>query len=138
MKDKNKNFKFLEHTGDIKFQAFGKTIEELFQNCAITMIYSQYKGQIKTKITKKIKVNGQDNESLLYNFLEEILFLIDSECFLTSKAKVKIKGNELTAELTGDNIKNYKMSFDIKAVTYNEMFVKNNEKEWVAQVVIDV
>ena len=136
------NFKFLEHTADIKFQAFGKTLNECFKNSVLAMINSQYKGKIKNKLKKKIKIKGKDLENLLYNFLEEILFLVDTKGFLTSRAKVKISKDRksLEAELIGDNIKNYKLSWDVKAITYNEMFVKIDEKKkiWTSQVVLDV
>ena len=33
-------YKFLEHTADIKFQAFGKSLEEVFSNCAYAMFNS--------------------------------------------------------------------------------------------------
>ena len=136
------NFKFLEHTADIKFQAFGKSLNECFENSALAMIYSQYDGKIKERIKKKIKVKGKDLENLLYNFLEEILFLIDTKEFLISKIKIKISKDKknLEASLIGDEIKNYKLTWEVKAVTYNEMFVKHDlkNKKWVAQAVIDV
>ena len=133
-----KKFKFLEHTADVKFKAFGKSIKEVFENSALALINSQYKEKINSIIKKKIKVSGKDNESLLYNFLEEILFLIDTKGFLMSKCKVRIKGFKLEADLIGDDIKNYNISIDAKAITYNEMFVKKEKKRWVAQVVVDV
>jgi SHS2 domain-containing protein len=133
-----KKFKFLEHTADVKFQAFGKTIEEVFENSGLALINSQYKGKIKAVKKKKIKVKGKDNEALLYNFLEDILILLEKG-FLTSKIKVKIKDKTLSAELTGDSTKNYEISVDVKAVTYNQMFVREEKKgKWIAQVVIDV
>ena len=40
-----KKFEFLEHTADIKFRAFGKTLEEVFENSALAVssIYSKEK-----------------------------------------------------------------------------------------------
>ena len=145
MKRTNRKFKFLEHTADVKFQAFGKNLEEVFENSGLALISSQYKGKVKAIKKKKIKVKGKDNESLLYNFLEEILILLEKG-FLTSKIKVKIKEKNknkiLEAELLGDSTKNYEISVDVKAVTYNQMFVREEKKgkkrQWVAQVVIDV
>lgn len=140
----NQKFKFLEHTADIKFQAFGKTLEKAFENSALAMFNAMYKGKIKQKTKKSIKVQGKDYESLLYNFLEEILFLLDSEGFFLSSCKVKIgkskNKNKLVAELQGDKAKNYRIGLDVKAVTYNEMFVKQNTKknQWICQVVLDV
>jgi len=133
-------YKFLKHTADIKFQAFGSTLESAFENSALAMANSMYSGKVLPKIKKIIKVKGKDLESLLYNFLEEILFLLDSTNFFISKIKIKInqKDNILVAELYGDNAKNYKIGLDVKAVTYNEMFIKKIKSQWICQVVIDV
>jgi SHS2 domain-containing protein len=131
-------FKFLKHTADVKFQAFGKTVEEAFENSSLAMFNTMYGGKVKTKIKKKIKVEGKDMEALLYNFLEELLFLLESKNLLLSEVKVKIKDKKLDAEIFGDDVNNYKINPSVKAVTYNEMFVKKIKDKWVAQVVLDV
>jgi len=135
-------YKFLKHTADIKFQAFGSSLEQAFENSALAMVNSMYSGKVRilAKIKKTIKVKGKNLESLLYNFLEEILFLLDSESFFVSKLNVKINKThtELTAEVYGDDAKNYSIGLDVKAVTYNEMFVKKIKNKWVCQVVVDV
>jgi len=131
-------YKFLEHTADVKFQAFGKTLEEAFENAALAVAKIMTDNKISPKIQKKIKISGNDKKSLLYNLLEELLFLIDTKNFLLSKIKkLKIKNNELTAILIGDtNIKKYEVKTHIKAVTYNDMLVK--EKPFKVQVVLDI
>ena len=137
-------FKFLEHTADVKFRAFGKTLEETFANSALAMFNSMFNGKIKEKIKERIKVNGKDLESLQYNFLEELLILFDSKEFFLAKVKnIKInqyknKEYKLEAEVSGDKAENYKLIHDVKAVTYNEMFIKKEKDNYVAQVVVDV
>ena len=136
-----KKFKFLEHTADVKFQAFGKTLEEVFENSVLAMFNILHKGKVKSEKKFKINVKGKDFESLLYNFLEEFLLLFDSENFFLSKIdKIEIdkKKFRLRAEISGDNTENYEMSTYVKAVTYNEMFVHKEKGKWVAQVVIDI
>jgi len=131
-------FKFLEHTADVKFQAFGKSLNETFENSALAMFNAMSDDKIKAKVKKKIKVSGKDNESLLYNFLEELLFLLDSKNFFLAKCKVKISGFNLIAEVWGDSVKNYETKVDVKAVTYNQMFVKKQGNMFICQVVLDV
>lgn len=134
-------YKYLEHTADIMFQAFGRTVEEAFENSAIAMFNAMYDGKIKENIKKKIKVSGRDFENLLYNFLEEFLVLMDSEGFFMASCKVKIKKiktYELEADITGDDAKDYAISLDVKAITYNNMFVKKEKDLWTCQVLIDV
>jgi len=138
-----KKYIFLEHTADVKFQAFGKTIEEAFANSASAMFNAMYDGKVKAIKKIKIKAKGKDFESLLYNFLEELLILMDSKNFFLSKIK-KIKINEkgkektLEAEALGDDAKNYRISLDVKAVTYNQMIVQSERGKWIIQVVLDV
>ena len=131
-------FKFFSHTADIKFRAYGKNIEESFENSVYALIKSISNSKIEESKKIKIKVSGKDMESLLYNFLEEFLFLLDSENFFVAKVKVKIKDFTLEAEAFGDSVKNYETHIDVKAVTYNNMFVKKEKDKWVAQVVLDV
>ncbi|MDP2672755.1 MAG: archease [Nanoarchaeota archaeon] len=134
-------FKFLAHTADIKFQAFGKTIGEVFKNSALALFNIIYDKKISEKMKFKIKAKGRDLENLMYNFLEEFLVLIDSKNFLPAKIKnlkLNKKNFKINAEVIGDDAKNYNVSEHVKAITYNEMFIKKIGGKWVSQVVLDV
>lgn len=134
-------FKILEHTADGKFQAHGITLEKAFENSALAMLSLMTKSKIKEKIKKKIKVKGRDIEQLLYNFLEEILFLLDGKNFVLSKIKnLKINKEKLTleAELYGDNAKDYEIFGNVKAITYNSMIIKKKKNKFIIQVVVDM
>jgi len=137
-----KRYKFLEHTADVKFQSYGSTIEEVFTNAAYALKDTITKGiEIKEKIKWTVNAGGKDDPALLYNFLEEFLFLFDSENFIFSKIlSFEMKNDEIKAEVIGDRVSNYKLSNDVKAITYNDMFVKQNKKDasWTCQVVLDV
>jgi len=135
-------YKFLSHTADVKFQAEGKTIEQAFSQAAGALKESICRDiKVKEKQKKEISVKGNDLEGLLYNFLEEFLFLLDAEDFLLAKIKdIKIdKQNfKLNATIVGDKASNYKFTNHVKAITYNEMFVKKQKNKWIVQVVVDV
>jgi len=135
-------YKFLEHTADAKFQAFGKTIGEVFENSSLAL-KEQISGKIKIKGNRKEKINakGKDFESLLYNFLEEILYMLEAGDFLFSKVKsIKIDKEKfrLNAVVLGDKASDYRFVNSVKAITYNDMFVKKKKDKWVSQVVLDV
>lgn len=135
---------FLEHTADAKFRAYGKTIEEAFSNAALAMFSVMAKTEkISPKIKKEIKATGADLKSLLYSFLEDLLFLMDSESFVLNKIKkIKIKKNkkfELSADAVGDIISDkYELHGEVKAVTYNEMEIKEEKGKFIVQVVVDL
>ncbi len=130
------SYKFLEHTADIKFQAFGETIEEVFKEAAMALKETMTKGvKIKSIKEKSFSIDGKDKESLMRNFLEEFLFFLDADFFMFSEIKeIEINGNILHCVVLGDDAVNYQISNDVKAITYNEMYVEEKE----CQVVLDV
>jgi len=135
-------YQFLPHTADIKFKAFGNSIEEVFSNSALAIKEIMHKGEVKSKKRKKIVVTGHDKENLLYEFLEEFLFLVETEGFLLSEiVDMEISEDDeeyrLTCELVGDS-GDYEIEEHIKAITYSDMYVKEHDGKWIAQVVVDV
>ncbi|MBL7054726.1 archease [Candidatus Woesearchaeota archaeon] len=138
-----KEYTFLEHTADAKFRAHGKNLEEAFTNAALAMfsiITDTHK--IKEKTTHDIECSSKDLKSLLYDFLEELVFLIDTENFLLSKVKelkiFKEKLYFLRAVVAGDEADNYETTGDIKAVTYYDMEIKQEKGKAMVQVVLDL
>ena len=141
-------YKFLPHTADVKFQAFGNSLEECFANAGMALVEIICKEKIKPVKRKTIRVKARDRESLLYNFLEEFLYLIEVGDFLVGEIreiKITSKKNkknrydkELVAEVWGDEISNYETEGDVKAITYNDMFVVKEGDRFKCQVVVDV
>ncbi|MFP4558436.1 MAG: archease, partial [Archaeoglobaceae archaeon] len=110
-------YEFLPHTADVKFRAYGKTLEEAFQNSAYAMtdIITDHE-QVKLTAEKTIHVESENKEALLYDFLEQFLILLDSEGFLLAKVKeLEIEDDKLTAEVMGDvHPENYEIGTHIK------------------------
>lgn len=133
-------YRFLDHTADVKFRAEGSTVEEMF-GFASDALNETIRGDIKIleQEEKSFEIKGKDKEELLYNFLEEFLFLLDSENFLVSSIKsISINENNLECVVVGDSAENYKFTNDVKAITYNGMFIKEEGGKFFCEVVLDV
>ena len=136
-----KNYKFLEHTADVKFQAYGKSLGEAFSNAALALTAVFSEDKVKGKIKEKVFVFGNDDKELLYSFLEEIIVLVDTKNLLLGKVrKIKINKGKLEAELLMDKAENYDIRGNVKAVTYNDMLIEQdkNKEGFMVQVVVDV
>jgi len=133
-------YKFIEHTADLKFQSFGKTLNEVFENSALALTSHLHDRKVKPLAREIFKIEGIDLEAIMFRFLEEVLFLFETEGFLVSEAKVKFTKDKkgLEAELVGEKETEKTARHYIKAVTYNDMFVKKIKNQFVAQVVLDV
>ena len=138
-----KKFKFLENVAiaDIAFEAYGKTLNELFENSAYAFFdMTANPKTIKPKIKKAIKLKNKDEKDLLYNFLSELIFLKDSQQLIFNKVKVSIKNNHLIANLIGDKINQEKQELrnDIKAVTLHLFDIKRDKKGYKTTIVVDI
>jgi len=135
-------FKFLKHTADIKIQVNEKNIESAFQTSALALKEVITDGiKIKPLLKKEIVISGLDLKALLYNFLEEFLFLLDSQGFIFSEFggfKLDEKKKKISCTFLGDNAKNYKFSNDVKAITYSEMKIVNRKGKVIIEFVLDV
>lgn len=142
-------YKFFDKTADAKFQAYGSTLEETFKNAQEAMMSLMYDVDelAENEFDKEIRdiiVEGNNLETLLYNFLEEIIFLMSAELVIGLINKIQIIHKEdtykLKAIIHGTQSINVESHGEIKAVTYNEMYVKFDEdtQKYVAQVVVDL
>ena len=139
-----KQYEFLPHTADAKFTAYGRTMDEAFANAAYAMFSVMVEPKtVKPKIKKMIKIEAEDRKSLLYDWLEHLLVLLDSENFiLSSVGRISItetdSGLSLDAEFSGDTISDsHNLEGFVKAVTYNDMDIKEKEGTWCLTVVVD-
>ena len=137
-------YRFLPHTADAKFQAFGKTLEEAFSNAALATASLMWNPEsIEKKKEHQIEIVGNDLKQLLNSFLEEIIYQLDSKMFLLSSAenvRIEKKGSRysLNALFKGDKYSDrYKIQGDVKAITYNEMKIETRD-HFMVQVVVDV
>ena len=141
-----KKFEFLEHTADLEFASYGKTLDECFENSArafFTAVLNPDSIEIKKK--RKIKLSAQDLETLLHDWLSELLFLFEVEFLVFKEFKVKIKklddrGYELSAEVSGEelNLEKHAIEAEIKAVTYHNLLVEKKNNFWSARVLCDI
>ena len=127
------------------FEAEGKNLDELFEAAGLATEETQIdlKG-IKPKIKKEIELKKDNIEMLLFDFLQELIFLKDAELLLFSKIKVSISGKEgnykLRASLEGEKIdpKKHELKVDVKAVTLHQYEVKKTNSGWRARVILDI
>ena len=138
-------FKFLEDVAiaDIAYVAYGKNLAELFENAALALsdITVNLKG-LKSKIKKEIKLKSKKIDTLLYDFLSEIIFLKDTQGLLFSKYDISIdeKKISLKAICQGEQIdrKRHELRNDIKAITMHLFEIKKEKNRYSATIVVDI
>lgn len=139
-------FKYLDDVAiaDAAFEAYGKTLEDLFSTCAFaTFEVMADTKKIEQKKTIKIKLKAKDVETLLFDFLSELIYIKDKERMLFNKFDLKIeqgKVYKLEGKLKGEKTDQgkHKVRLDVKAVTYHLFEVKRDKNKWRAKIILDV
>lgn len=138
-----KPYEYLEHTADVKFRAYGSTVEEMLQNAALALFNAMIDtSTVQVEENWDVDLKAKDLEQLAYNWLSEIVFLFETETAVFSTFKVKVEHNgewKLLATIGGERTDLTRHAFEdeVKAVTRHEFEVKKNDL-WCMQVVLDV
>ncbi len=140
----NKRFEFFEVTADVGYKAYGKTLNESFENAALAMFEVMTDtSKIEPKLERKIEVESEDECALLYDWLSEFLVMLDADYLIFSKFEVKIEKNDNGLSLNGTawgeefNPDIHESRAEVKAVTYHLMDVKKNDG-YMVQVILDI
>jgi SHS2 domain-containing protein len=135
-------FRYIEHPSDVGFEAYGTTLEELFANAALAMYsFMTDVEAIEVEESRDISVQAEDLYSLMFDWLDELLFLFEAESLVMKHFEMTV--NDCTFSIQGTcqggkfDPERHEAGIIIKAVTYNMMEVKKNET-WHARVVLDV
>jgi len=139
-------FKYVDHFSDVGIISSGKTVEDLFSISAEAMFGVMAEiSDIGTSKSFDVTVASDDLESLMVDWLSELLFIFDSEETLLSKFDVQSiekKDDEyiLNSIVFGDPTDNKIQRFktEVKAVTYNKLRVEKKDNFWEAEVVLDL
>ena len=137
-------FEFVDiTTADVAFIAYGKNLSELFSNAALALFEVMINTkQVKPIVTKKVKTDGEDLESLMFNWLNALLVYVDGNSLAFSKFKVEVdeKKLKLKAECSGEKIdsKRHETRTAVKAATYHKLEVKKEDDYWKAKVIVDI
>ncbi|MEM5820033.1 MAG: archease [Candidatus Aenigmatarchaeota archaeon] len=137
-------FKFIDITSaDVAFEAYGKDLNELFANSALAMFEVMINTSlVNKKIERFIEVNGYDLLSLMFNWLNELIFYVDTENLAFSEFEVNVdeKNFKLKAMCKGEKIDRNKHEVRtlVKACTYHKMKIWKENEIWKAIVILDI
>lgn len=135
-------YKYIEHPSDVGFEAYGATLEELFANAALAMYsFMTDVDAIAETEESAVAVQAEDLYSLMFDWLDELLFLFESESLVMKRFDISVNESEFSIQGTCSggtfDPEKHESGIIIKAVTYNMMEVKQNDT-WHARVVLDV
>ncbi len=131
-------YRFIDHTADIAFEVYGDSIAELIENAS----YAFYEAFVDTSklsedVEKSVEVEADEVDMLLYKWLNELLFLFDTEFFAAKRVTVSVDEKLAKGVLKGSRFTPEMVKVEPKAITMHKFKVEKNGG-YKAFVVVDI
>ncbi|MBQ03788.1 archease [Candidatus Bathyarchaeota archaeon] len=129
-------------TADLTVDAWGGTLDDVFQQSAIALFnaITPIEG-ISRNETREFEVEGHDLEALLFNFLDELLYLQEIDLIVFSGFDLEIDQERFTLKAVchGESfdLTRHTQGIAIKAVTFHMMKIEQTDEGWNLRVVLD-
>jgi SHS2 domain-containing protein len=134
------SFEELPHTADIKIRARARTLDGLFSEVLNALMEVMYGAKRTGEIPRGIHLKSPDNESLLADFLSEVLFISEVDSLVFSRADIRIEGLQLSAILYGELFDRDRHSggTEVKGISYTGLKIENDANGYIVDIVFDV
>ena len=129
-------------TADLTVDTWGETLEDVFGQAAIALFNSitPLEGVEKAE-TREFEVDGHDLGALLFNFLDELLYLHEVDLVVFSAFDLEIDPERFTLKAVchGEpfDLARHTQGIAIKAVTFHLMNIQQTDEGWNLRVVLD-
>jgi SHS2 domain-containing protein len=135
-------YRQLSHTGDLAWRLWGKDLPELFENAgralSATLTDRRY---LRRRATREVRLTAVDQEALLVDWLNHLLYLFDIDGFLGRDFQVEsLTTGGLKARVTGETFDpaRHPSLIGVKAATFHQLSIVPAGDGWQATVVLDL
>lgn len=135
-------YELFAHDADIGVRGIGPTREAAFEQAALalTAVVTDPR-RVEAREPVSIRCRGDDDELLLVEWLNEVIYAMGTLGMLFGRFRVTIGDGELVATAWGEPIDpaRHQPAVEIKGATYTALDVRQEpDGQWVAQCVVDV
>lgn len=133
-------YRFLEHTADVRVECTAETFECLLQEAAAAFYAVALRRRRDDHTAERqVHVNGETREELLVRWLQELLYLLETERFVASRFDVAPGlAGAVSAHLHGYDCPPKDRETEIKAATYHGMDVRITPEGYAAEIIFDL
>jgi SHS2 domain-containing protein len=136
------HWEHFEHEADIGIRGIASTLDQAFEQTAIAMTAAVTNPDlVSTSKIISIYCEAPDNELLLVNWLNELIYEMSTQGALFSRFEVVIDDDTLSAIAYGEAVdrQKHQPAVEVKGATFTELRVyQQADSSWVAQCVVDV
>ena len=136
-----KEFEIIDHTADVGIIAYGADMNEAFANAAkgLFSLITEL-DDVEEVVHRDIELTAPDQESLLVEWLNELIYLFDAEQIIFKKFDItELNNTHLKARSYGHEVDSsrHKLKTGVKAATYHMLKIDKSNGSKI-QVLFDI
>ncbi len=135
-------FETFEHTADLGLRIRAADLDTLFAEAAqgLFSVLVEDLTTVRPAQAVAVRIDGDERDLLLFDWLKELLYRFDAEHLLFSKFDVKVGLGSLSATAWGEPLdrSRHVLDHEVKAITYHGLRVEPVEGGWEAEVIVDI
>ena len=135
------SFGIIDHTADVGIVAYGADANQAFANAARALFSLITElGDVEEFLYRDIELTAPDIESLLVEWLNELIYLFDTENIVFKRFDVtRLNNTQLKARSYGEKVDSskHRLKTGVKAATYHMLKVDKSDGCQV-QVLFDI
>jgi SHS2 domain-containing protein len=135
-------FEVFEHTADLGLRVRAATREALFAEATrgLLAIIVANPDAVRGVEFKRFRLDGTQNDFLLFDWLSELLVLFDTQNWLAAEcdARFDARGAEILCRGEPLDRQRHELDHEVKAITYHGLCVEETEDGWMAEVIVDL
>ena len=135
-------YETFEHTADLGLRVRSGDLENLFAEAArglFSMIVPEL-DTVRPEHERQFEIAGKERDYLLFDWLNELLYVFDTEHVLLADFDVQLTPVGLNATARGEPFdpERHHLDHEVKAITYHGLHVEQQGNVWQAEVIVDI
>jgi SHS2 domain-containing protein len=135
-------YELFDHTADVGLRIRADGLDGLFADAARALFSAIVVNPdaVRPVHERTFRVDGDDRENLLHDWLAELLYVFHVEHRLFSEFDVHLADDGLLAVARGEPFDEtrHELDAEIKAITYHGLKVERDGDGWLAEVIVDI
>ena len=135
-------YEFFEHTADLGLRVRTRDLNGLFRDAAVgffAMVVEELP-RGRTGSSRTFSIPGRRHDYLLLDWLNELLYVFDTERVLLGDFEVSVSDSGVAAGMSAwpwDEEVDRPLR-EVKAITYHGLRVEQTAEGWLAEVIVDI
>ena len=135
-------YETFEHTADLGLRVRAADLDSLFADAGRGLFSLMVANLDAVGLVEEVSLGvvGDELDYLLFDWLNELLYIFETRRLVQVEFHVHVSDGGVQATARGEPFdpSRHQSEHEVKAITYHELKVANEDSDWIAEVIVDI